>query len=111
MSEFLERWWWAGLLVAVGLVWGFLYWNGPVSAADRATYGAQCRDWISRTMADGRPARVIDAWRRRGHLVFAIATEGRPGSTSGIDFCVIDRSRTMMQKPSIFEVSSWRRWP
>lgn len=98
------------IIVAAALIGGFIYWNGPVSAGDRATYGPQCRDWISRTMADGRPARVVGAWRRRGHLVFAVTTQDRAGSFGSIDLCVIDRSRRNMQKPSIFD-TSWRRWP
>lgn len=96
--------------VLVAGIFGYLYWNGPVSSSDHAAYGPQCRDWISRTMADGRPAHVVDAWRRRGHLVFAVTTQDRAGSFGSIDLCVIDRGRRNMQKPSILD-TSWRRWP
>lgn len=100
----------SGLLLASG--WYIL--SGPVSAADKRRYSPICEKWISDTMVDGGATQTVDTWKRRGRLVFAIVgdrTDRTGRVTKDISLCVVDKRAGTMIKPSVFELSSWRKWP
>lgn len=97
--------WLVGWLIFAGIAAVWWIWF-HVSSADYGRYGPQCADWLSEKFGDGRKPRVIDAWKRKGRIVFEIAIPKQDGDAS-IMLCVIDKASGTMIKPSLFD-QSWR---
>lgn len=96
------------LIVVAVAAGGYYFWlQRPLSAQEQAFYGKQCSDWISAEYADGAPATIISADRRRGKLVFIIGTPRGEGTSQELTPCIIDTSAGTMIKPSLLD-QSWR---
>lgn len=59
-----------------------------------------------RTAAD---INIGDAWPKNGKLVFEMLIPDTDGSSSSVLYCVVDREKGTMLKPSVFEMSSWSK--
>lgn len=93
------------MAVIAGAVYAWVTF-GPIPASTKEHYGEECADWLSEKYGNGKPATVIDVWRKRGKIVFEISIPDEDQSTSVL-LCVVTTSTGRMLKPSIYDFT-WR---
>lgn len=86
------------------MAWAYFFYVSPESAK---TYGKACTDWLSAEVGHGRPAQILDQWKRRGRIVFEVAIQKDTGSSASVYLCVVDPASGTMLKPGAFD-PSWR---
>lgn len=88
----------------------WIYWRGAVYIPpDRqAQLGAACIKWMETEIVPGYRARIIESWRKSGHIVFRIGVSEAGSSTGQVFLCVVDPATGDMLKPGAFAAGEWR---
>lgn len=102
MQPSTRNWIIGGGIAIAAAAW---YISSFVTSADVRTYGSQCRDWISKDIADGAATSLGDHWKKRGKLVFEVLVPKKDKGSYSVYLCVVDKTKGTMVKPSAFDTS------